>query len=188
MPPKKKFSKEKIVETAFKIARDKGFDHITARSIAKKLKSSVVPIYHNFKDIEEVKKEVIKKIMYLYGSFAEMNFTENKFLNIGIASIKFANEYSQLFNDIILNNSKYLDDYEEDYVDEIVEVMKQEPELSYFDKNTLKETFFKIRIFQTGLSTMIANGLLPKDFDEEKQIELLNSFSQDLLISLKQKK
>jgi hypothetical protein len=51
----------------------------------------------------------------------------------------------------------------------------------------LKEAFFKIRIFQTGLSTMIANGLLPKDFDEEKQIELLDSFSKDLLISLNKK-
>lgn len=187
MPPKKKFSKEKIVDIAFNIAKEKGIDNITARNIAKKLKSSVVPIYHNFKDIEELKKEVIKKIMYLYGSFAEMNFTENKFLNIGIASIKFANEYSQLFNDIILNNSKYLDNYEEDYGDNIVEIMKQEPELSGFDIKTLKEMFLKIRIFQTGLSTMVANGLLPKDFDENKQIDLLNSFSEDLLISLQYK-
>lgn len=188
MPPKKKFSKEKIVDIAFNLAKEKGIDNITARNIAKKLKSSVVPIYHNFKDIEELKREIIKKIMYLYGSFTEMNFTDDKFLNIGIASIKFANEYSNLFNDIIFNNSKYIKGYENDYVDEIVEVMKKDSNLSNFDGETLKDVFFKIRIFQTGLSTMIANGLLPKDFDEDKQIELLKSFSKDLFYNLKLKR
>jgi len=188
VPPKKKFSKEKIVDIAFNLAKEKGIDNITARNIAKKLKSSVVPIYHNFKDIEELKREIIKKIMYLYGSFTEMNFTDDKFLNIGIASIKFANEYSNLFNDIIFNNSKYIKGYENDYVDEIVEVMKKDSNLSNFDGETLKDVFFKIRIFQTGLSTMIANGLLPKDFDEDKQIELLKSFSKDLFYNLKLKR
>ena len=38
MPPKKKFSKEQIVDKAFEIAKTEGIDSITARRIAEELK------------------------------------------------------------------------------------------------------------------------------------------------------
>jgi|GEM_PF-5552282 len=53
MPPKTRFRKEEIVDAAFAIAREKGFEEISARNVAKRLGSSVAPIYVNFANIEE---------------------------------------------------------------------------------------------------------------------------------------
>lgn len=45
MPPKTKFDREAIVEAAFAIAKEESFAGITARSIAKRLRYSVAPIF-----------------------------------------------------------------------------------------------------------------------------------------------
>ena len=45
MPPKPKFTKEDIVEAAFNIVREQGWEALTQRSIAQKLNASIGPIY-----------------------------------------------------------------------------------------------------------------------------------------------
>ena len=61
MAPKPKFTKEEIIATAFDLARDNGLDSITVRNVAKKLGSSIAPIYVNFNTVDELIQEVVKK-------------------------------------------------------------------------------------------------------------------------------
>ncbi|MFK4997460.1 TetR/AcrR family transcriptional regulator [Bacillus sp. N9] len=65
MPPKKKFSKEQIIDAAFEIAKEEGVSNITIRKVANQLGSSIAPIYVNFKDVDELIYEVIKKLWSL---------------------------------------------------------------------------------------------------------------------------
>lgn len=60
MPPKKKFSKEQIVEAAFEIAKEEGMSYITIRKVADRLRSSIAPIYVNFDNVEELISVVMK--------------------------------------------------------------------------------------------------------------------------------
>ena len=87
--PKLKFTKEIIVNAAYDILKEEGFENISARKIAKKLNCSTAPIYFNFETVEEVKKEVInlceKKLnKYLYG-----NYSQRKILNASIGFVIF---------------------------------------------------------------------------------------------------
>ena len=50
MAPKKKYSKEKIIDSAFEVARIEGIDSITIRKVAEKMGSSIAPIYVNFNE------------------------------------------------------------------------------------------------------------------------------------------
>lgn len=61
MPLKPKFTKEQIIDSAFQIAKEEGIDKITIRKVANHLGSSSAPIYVNFKDVQELKRAVIKK-------------------------------------------------------------------------------------------------------------------------------
>ncbi len=61
MAPKSKFKKDQIIDAAFEIARTEGIDRITIRKVAEKLGSSIAPIYVNFKEVDELIQEVIKK-------------------------------------------------------------------------------------------------------------------------------
>src|SRR5699024_6488020 len=97
MPPKTKFSKEKIVEAAFEIATEHGMEEITIRRIADRLESSIAPIYVNFRNVEEVKEAVIQKTNEISKQMIEEQNSGRPFYDIGMASLKFAREYSVLF-------------------------------------------------------------------------------------------
>ena len=51
-----KITKDKILEAAFTIARNKGLEEVSNRTIAKELNSSIRPIYYQFSNSEELKK------------------------------------------------------------------------------------------------------------------------------------
>ena len=188
MPPKKKFSKEQIVDKAFEIAKTEGIDSITARRIAEELKCSVAPIYFNFKDIDDLKQAVVRKIFELTRKLAQKTYTGDQFLDIGIASLKFAKDYSVLFRELVLTKNKYMDDYDQELGNDIIGEIIKEKELSQFSEEEVGIIFLKMRIFQLGLSVMVANELLPEVFDEEKQIELLKSAGEDVIQSTGLKK
>src|SRR6056297_3874520 len=188
MPPKKKFSKDQIIVKAFEIAKTEGIESITARRIAEELKCSVAPIYFNFKDIEHLKQAVVGKIFELMRKLAQTTYTGDIFLDIGIASLKFAREYSVLFRELVLMKNQYMDHYDQELGNEIIDKIIEDKELNGFSKEEVRTVFLKMRIFQLGLSAMVANEQLPKDFDEEKQIELLKCTGEDVIQSTRLKK
>lgn len=183
MAPKKKFSKEQIVDAAFEIARSEGLDSVTTRKVADKLGSSVAPIYVNFKEIDELIKEVIKKVADISKQYVMEIDSGNPFHDIGVASVRFAKEYSVLFRDLVMKPNEYMQDYNEEMIDNLIEMMKKDADLEGFSEDELNMILLKMKIFQTGLSTMVANGLFPNDISEEQMIELLDSTASDIIIA-----
>ncbi|KAB3529176.1 TetR/AcrR family transcriptional regulator [Alkaliphilus serpentinus] len=188
MGPRVKFTKEQIVDVAFEIAKEEGMDGITMRKIAEKLGSSVAPIYVNFKDIHELIEAVVNRIMEMSQQLLAEESTGNPFYDMGMASFKFAQEYSVLFRDLVLKDGNYLKNYDEDMLPMLVEEMKKDPELEGFSEEELKTILFKVRTFQLGLSVMTANGLLPKDLSIKDLMEILGSAAEDIVLSTRIKK
>ncbi len=87
MPPKTKFNKENIIEAAFEIAKENGFSAITARSVAKRLGSSVAPIYVNFETIENLIESVVQRVFAISNELMAKQTGPNIFENIGKASL-----------------------------------------------------------------------------------------------------
>ncbi|GIQ69494.1 TetR/AcrR family transcriptional regulator [Xylanibacillus composti] len=188
MPPKKKFSKEQIIDAAFEIAKVEGIDHITIRKVADQLESSIAPIYVNFKDVEELKREVVKKIVALSHQLLLEQDTGNPFHDIGVASLRFAKEYSVLFRDFIMKQNDYLETYDQDLGNDLIEIMKKDSDLGGFTTEELSIILLKMRVFSAGLSVMVANGLLPEEFGEERGVELLDSTAEDVIIAARHRK
>lgn len=182
MPPKKKYSRQQIVETAFKLAKDNGFENLTARKVADELGSSVAPIYVSFDDIKDLKRAVAHKAFNISREMSKEEVTGDRFLDIGIASLRFAKQYSKLFQELVLKKNDYMEDYDQELGDGIIEEMSDDSKLSDFTDEELRMILLKMRIFQLGLSVMVANDILPEDFDEETQIELLASMGTDVII------
>ena len=57
MPTKIKISKDMILDTAFEIVKKDGIEKLSNRELANKLNCSIRPIYYQFKNVEELKKE-----------------------------------------------------------------------------------------------------------------------------------
>jgi len=185
LPPKNKFTKEQIIETAFEIAKEEGIDSITIRKIADNLGSSIAPIYVNFKDVEELKKAVISKIYEIGNSILQEQNTGDVFLNIGIASVKFAKDYSVIFKELILKNNGYLDNYDVQIGNNIIQEMKKDEDLKEFSEEELKTLLMKMRVFQAGLSIMATNESFALELTDEKVIEMLSDTGEDIVIGMK---
>lgn len=183
MAPKTKFSKEQIIDAAFEIARVEGLDSITTRKVAEKLGSSVAPIYVNFKEIDDLVKEVIKKVDTLSKQYVTEINSGNAFHDIGVASVRFAKEYSVLFRDLAMRPNQHMQEYDQDMGQDLIDMMKEDAHLEGFSDEELKIILLKMKVFQTGLSVMVANGLFPDQFSEEQMIELLDSMATDVIIA-----
>ncbi|WP_152655503.1 TetR/AcrR family transcriptional regulator [Oceanobacillus sp. CFH 90083] len=181
MAPKNKFSKEQIIDAAFHIAKTEGMDSITIRKVADQLGSSIAPIYVNFNDVQELKQAVVKKVVEVSHRLLDENNTGNPFSDIGVASLQFAKTYPVLVRDFIMKQNDYLLDYDQDMGDSLIAHMKKDPELKDFTEEELQTILFKMRAFQTGLTVMVANGLLPEKLDMEKMKEMLDSAAEDVV-------
>ncbi len=96
-PPKSKFTKEKILETAFIILQKRGWSHVSARTIAKELKASTMPIYSSVESMEEVEKELWTRAFESLQKYQLEKYTDNPFLNSAIGYIFFARDLPNLF-------------------------------------------------------------------------------------------
>ncbi len=100
MPPKFKFTKQQIIDTALEIVKKEGISALTARALAQKLGSSAKPIFTMFENMEEVQTEVIKAAYGVYQAYIEKGMTLGEYPPYkasGMAYIQFAKEQKELF-------------------------------------------------------------------------------------------
>ena len=180
MAPKTKFTKEQIVDTAFEIARTDGIDSITIRKVAEKLGSSIAPIYVNFKEVDELVQEVYNKTAEVSRQILTEQDSGNPFLDFGVASIRFAKEYPVLFRDLVMKKNNQAK-HDEEETQGFIQMMRTDPDLSGLSDDQLQAIFLKMKIFQVGMSVMVANELLPGDFTEERMIQLMSSAAEDVI-------
>ena len=114
MPPKVIFESDTIIEAAFDLVENEGFDKLTVRAIAARLKCSVAPIYSNFKSIKDIELILVEKSTKLLLKYQSTGTTGNPFLNMGVGYVLFAIEHKYLYrklfnsNDIFNENTRRL--------------------------------------------------------------------------------
>ncbi|WP_313340023.1 helix-turn-helix domain-containing protein [Sedimentibacter sp.] len=187
MPPKTKFNKENIIEAAFEIVKENGFSAITARSVAKRLGSSVAPIYVNFETIENLIEAVVQRVFAISNELMAKQTGPNIFENIGKASLEFARQYPVLFRELTMQPNQYMASYET-VEKSMLEAMDDDEAMLEWTMEERKRLLFKMRVFQTGLSAMVANGHIPPWLNERDVEELLMETGEDLLIVQKIKR
>lgn len=108
MPPKAKYAREEIVESAFQLVREKGADALTARELAEKLSTSPRPIFTAFEGMNDLKAEVISRCTQLYLSFCENEKASGKYpeyKSLGMAYIRLAKQEKNIFKLLFMRDT-----------------------------------------------------------------------------------
>ena len=183
MPPTVRFNREAIVAAALEIAKEHGFYGITARSVARRLGCSVAPIYDNFATIEDLTNTVAQRVFALTDELMAAQTGPHPFENMGKASLAFARDYPKLFRELALEPNPYMATY--DQVEAVMlEIMAGDPELEGLTDDQRRRLLLKMRVFQLGLSAMVANGHLPSWMDEAAVEELLLETGEDIATAM----
>ncbi len=104
MPPKLKFTKKEIIDSAFNLVRYKGWNNLSTRAIANELGSSARPIYSFFKSMDVLEEELVKMSYNLHYEFMVREKTGDLWIDHGIGYVMFAREEKHLYRGI--NNEK----------------------------------------------------------------------------------
>lgn len=98
MPRRAMLTREKILEAAVEEVREKGWDALNARRLAKRLNCSTSPLFACFSGMEELRAAVKGRATEIYSAYIDEGMKEErKFKGIGRAYIRFAYAEPQLF-------------------------------------------------------------------------------------------
>lgn len=166
MPPKAKITKDMIVDAAFEIARTRGAEEISARTVAERLGCSTQPVMFHFATIGELKRAAYTKAdmfhtEYITGFDAEKS---DIMRGIGLRYIRFAAEEKNLFrflfqSDLVTGNS-VADMIDSEDAAPVAELMSKAMGL---DMRRTKQVFLHVAMFAHGYASMLANNTLQYD-------------------------
>lgn len=108
MPPKVRIPREAIIEKAFELTKEYGFEKVTARLLASELKCSTQPVFHAFRNMEELKEEVYKKTQKFFEEtmLQQPSDTETPyFLSMGLKYVELAQNEKNLFHLLCMSDS-----------------------------------------------------------------------------------
>lgn len=108
MPPKVKITREAIIEKAFELTKEYGFEKVTARLLASELKCSTQPVFHAFRNMQELKEEVYKKTQKLFEETMLQQPADTEtpyFLSMGLKYVELAQNEKNLFQLLCMSNS-----------------------------------------------------------------------------------
>ena len=186
MPKKIKISKDMILEAAFEIVKNDGMEKLSNRELANKLNCSIRPIYYQFENVEDMQKELYKKIEKYFYKFLMDYMVDDipKYKQIGINYIKFAKKEKKLFQTLFMSEfgltpNAFISKEGKDYK-EIEKLIKISTNLK---NNDIKDFHTKMWIFCHGIATLVANNTINLT---EDQIEQLLSYEFQALMLLEE--
>jgi AcrR family transcriptional regulator len=179
MPPKTKYTKNRIITSALKVVEENGLNSLTARSVARKLRSSTAPVYSQFATMDALALEVMKETQKLLLEYTSRPYTDRVFLNMGTGVAMFASEHPLLYKALMLESNSY-----GNVVSEFVDILQAElikdrrfVNLSDGERSVLLR---KMWTFTHGLASLISVGLI-RDCNQDYIVKTLMDVGSDVI-------
>ncbi|NLL78714.1 MAG: TetR/AcrR family transcriptional regulator [Clostridiales bacterium] len=187
MPPKPKFTKEEIVETAFRMTKENGFNSVTARELGKKLGTSSTPIFTVFKNMNEVRESVRELAMKEFEKYvADILEYTPAFKKFGVQMIQFALEEPQLFRVLYMEENEESKSFEEmrkelgTLADRCLELIQKDYSVS---EPEAEQIFRQAWVFTFSICVLLVNKIC--HFSSEEIIEMMGLQFQGTLLLIK---
>ncbi len=174
MPPKVKITKEMVLDAAFEIARRKGIENVSARTVSKELDCSTQPIMYNYPTVESLRKAVCRKADEFHMQYIMdiKNRFELPVLEIAVSYVRFAAEETQLFK-CLFQSGRFSVQTVRDLIDDeaIKPVLESLAASLKSDVQYAKEYFFARYLMVHGFASLVASRSI--EYNEEYVLELL---------------
>jgi AcrR family transcriptional regulator len=181
MPRKTVFSKYIIFQTALELVAENGISALSARAIAKRLHSSVAPVYSYYPSMERLKRDILNEIRERLTAYIHKAYTENSLLNLGTGIVLFAQEQRMLFKAFFLDSPEYTAEIISNIKNDADEDLKKDSAMAKLVPSARETVIFKTWIIAYGLSTMLVSGALENLTKTEISSKLKELIGEDIL-------
>ena len=162
MARKETITIENILDTAFAMTREEGFQNVTARKVAAKAGCSTQPIFRVYKNMEELWDAVYLQAASFFQDYYSLYPRTGKtpFSNLGMAYIAFAREEKHLFELL------FISDHDSIHKKSMYEVLNGNAGNVVYEINLARvqgcpnpsDLFMKMWIFIHGMACMTITG------------------------------
>lgn len=182
MARRKEISKDKILDTAYKMAVKDGLEGLTARSIAKAGHFSTQPLYLEFDNMGDLRAQVLKRISKeLRTSTLQQKYTGEPLIDLDLSYIDFAKTHVNLFHAMFVDGkfgSKVIADT---LMDLGVEKFKEQYSDTGYDADKIHDIVIANWISTTGMAALVVNEIA--SFSQNQIVNVLNAQIHDAMLN-----
>lgn len=187
MPPKPKFTKEEIVETALKVVSQKGMEGLTARELGEALGSSARPIFTVFKNMEELQSELRKAAMRCFEDYAAEPLADMpSFKRVGMKMVLFGIREPKLYQLLFMQEREKCCTFDEVFEElgETADFCIQAIEEDYaLNREEARFLFENVWIYTFGVGALCATRVCC--FSEEQVGQMLTTEFRAMMMLVK---
>ena len=187
MPPKPKFTKEEIVQTALDVVSRKGVEALTAKELGSALGSSARPIFTVFSSMKEVQDAVRDAAMRRFESFAEQRLPDMPlFKQVGMQMVLFGAKEPKLYQLLFMQENRSAVSFDDVFgelgptVETCIDLIRSEYSVSEEQARLL---FENVWIYTFGVGALCATRVC--HFSEEKLGQMLSTEFQAMMLLVK---
>ena len=163
MPPKAKFTRDKIIQAVLNIIRENGVEALSARALGAKLGSSARPIFTVFESMEEVQAEIKKSAKSIYAEYVKKGLEQElAFKGVGTQYILFAIQEPKLFQLLFMFEQKQspavvnvLPMIDDNYKDILLSVQNG----YHLSENKAEQLYRHLWIYTHGIAVLCATNM-----------------------------
>ena len=177
MARKKEIDKQRILDAAYKLAVRGGIESFTARNIAKAINCSTQPIYLEFKNMQDLRNQVLARISdELKSNTLQQNFTGEPLIDLDLSYLYF-DLFRAMFVDGKFGNQMIVDTL----MGLGIEKFKQQFDAEQYSDERLKHIVISNWIAATGLATLLINKMV--NFTQAQMISVLKAQIHDAMLN-----
>lgn len=189
MPPKPKFTKEQIVQTALEVVSQKGVEALTAKELGDALGSSARPIFTVFNSMKEVQDEVRAAAMRRFESYAEQKLPGMPlFKQVGMQMVLFGAREPKLYQLLFMQENRNAVSFDDVFgelgptAETCIHLIQDAYNLGEAEARLL---FENVWIYTFGVGALCATRVC--QFSEQKLGEMLTTEFQAMMLLVRSK-
>lgn len=172
MARKKMITHDQILNGAYQMVLEEGFEHFTSRHVAEKLKCSTQPIYVEFKNMEALKREVMQKISsYMKEYIFKESLSEDPVVNVILNYIRLATEEKALFNAVYMENNVERDELKKFAMEIGREAILRSNMGDKWSDDEIEHLIMANWVVAQGLAVLVSSGIL--NYDKETLVGMI---------------
>lgn len=182
MARRKEITRDKILETAYKMAIKTGVESLTARSIAKTGRFSTQPIYLEFANMNDLREQVLIMIAEeLKQHINEESYTGNPLIDLDLSYINFAQSHTGVFRAMFVDGKFGSRIIADTLLDLGVEKFQKEYPGQTFTRTRMEHIVIANWISATGISALLMNNIA--NFSQDQVVNVLNAQIHDAILN-----
>ncbi len=163
MPPKIKVSREQVLNTAFEMTREEGFEALTARKLASRLGSSTQPIFRADESMETLKEDLYYRSVDFFSEemLKSVGSGEPAYLSMGMAYIELAAGERHLF-ELVASVEQHRGEEIHEFLQkgDCRELLEGLPDARDLGPEQKRELFSMVWMFTHGVATQVTSGIV----------------------------